>query len=478
MNTVQKNLVGLAVVAVVGGAVATYAWLRAGEEDARPRGADKRLFTGTPADATRLEIEAPGKQLVVVKDAGSWRIEKPVKMAADDDKVVALVGRVLAVEARQVFGRGDAPDPPADAVSGLAQPTERATVTLGGATPTTKAVIELGVESAFDHSVYARAQEGADAPVVAQVPASLRRELGKPWLDVVDRRALGADPLEVVKLRVVPGAPAADRIAWAIERAPGGSSSTQEWRVVEPFVGEADDNAARAAVDGLFSAPVADFLAEDKGADLAKWGLDAPAWIVTATVKIGDAPAVERVLRIAPRPDKPGEVFLTRDDQPWVGAANAELDDGLAKDEAALKSKDLFAFDREAVQRVEIVRPTTKIVIERGETRASDWKMLSPEPAVVKAYRANGLVFTFAEMKGERREADAIDAATLARTGLGEGASTIAFYDPSGKKLGALRVGSVVGDEAYVMAEGGAFVAVVPKTRVDELPTKPSDLLK
>jgi hypothetical protein len=482
VKTLAKNLVGLGVLAVVGAAVGGYAYLRAGEEDQRPKGKTQRLFAAVqvePAAAARVELEKKGNVVVLVKDAGRWRIEKPVRMSADDDKVEALVRKLLELEATKVFGEDGAADPPTETLSGLQTPTARVAVDFAGAAPTKLAIV-FGVDSGFDRSVYARSivegGPGAQQRTV-QLAQGARGGFERAWTDLVDRRALGANAPEIVALRVVPGTPAEDRIEWAAARVPGGSSTTQEFAITAPFEGEADDNSVRHALEGMAAAPISEFVSEDRGADLASWGLDKPLWTVTATLQGKDGARVERVLRVAPG-QQPKTLLIARDDQQWVGSVNEALDDGLDQTVGTLRGKDLLAFDREAVHRVELENGAARIVLERGGDRASDWRMLSPEPKVVKAYVANGLVFTFAELKAEAREADGdAMAAAMERTGLAKPSAKIDFFDGAGVKLGGLRFGATDGEDTFVMAEGGTFIGRVPTTRAAALPKTPADLM-
>lgn len=86
---------------------------------------DPRVARFRTQDVQRIELTRDGQKLVLVKDKSDWRIDEPIKAAAENNKVTDLLAKLSSLEARDKESVRYKSDPKVD---GLDHPT--ATVTL------------------------------------------------------------------------------------------------------------------------------------------------------------------------------------------------------------------------------------------------------------------------------------------------------------------------------------------------------------
>ena len=211
--------------------VLTSGTLRAGMDKQAKDLRDKTILTFGDPDLRKIEVQGDGKDIVLVQQDGTWRLEKPRAMAADAATVRSFLSSLRSLRAV---------DFPADpAAFGLDKPRLRITLRLGdegaektllvGATNDKK---EMYVQRAGQPTVYAvsdwsyrdldkSADDFRDKTILTFVPADvtglsiigpdgaakLHRDDGKGWrLDGVDRKVSAATVQQYLdELREVKG---------------------------------------------------------------------------------------------------------------------------------------------------------------------------------------------------------------------------------------------------------------------------------
>lgn len=483
MKQVTKSLLSLAVLGALAGGVAVFAWLRTMTTTGPTAESDDALVRIDVERIARFEIAEQGHSFRVERNAnGSWDVATPVRIAADPTKVEQVLSGVARLRAKKRFSEKD--PPPADGAMGLESPLAVFSAWTDDEPPR-RVRIELGATSEFNHQEYARYTAPEEEPVVVMLASGSRRSIVRSAEQLYDRRVLGARPDEVVRLRVEPGAPAEDRVAFTLER-----SGESSFRCTDPFEGEADALVVRRVLEGLSGAPVSELLVLDAGGNLEPFGLHEPSFTVTAWIRPKDAPEdaplVERKVFIGPLPDDVADasqaaVRVARSDQPWVGVANAFLWHALPHGVEALKSKRLTSVDRSLVDRIEMeLESGEHVILERGKGQQAAWRLLAPEPGRAKPQVVNAFLLAMSNLTGVARalEGKAVaDGKQLAQLGVDDTARRVRLVGKSGDPLAVLRLGKVDGEDVFVLREGADFVARVPKKRLEDLPLKAIELL-
>lgn len=151
-----------------------------------------------------------------------------------------------------------------------------------------------------------------------------------------------------------------------------------KWRIVQPKPLPADQDSVTSIATTLASL-ASDRLVEDKAADIAQYGLNAPGLTVTVTKKDGKS---EKLLIGDDTPTGSG-AFAKLEGDPRVftlASYNKSSVDKTAKD---LRDKRLLTFDSDKLTRVELIRKGQ--TVEFGKNNKNEWSILKPKP-----YRADG----------------------------------------------------------------------------------------
>lgn len=156
----------------------------------------------------------------------------------------------------------------------------------------------------------------------------------------------GEPPLDFTRLTVTTGGQTS-----ALEKDPAGT-----WRLTAPVAARADQAVVEGLVSQLKSARFKAALDEHPdAATLARYGLDRPRFSVEAQVLVGEA-RTPRTLTLTGGIDNPfdGSVFVRRDGQEAVYAAEGALRYALARSAFELRDKQVLALDEQQVQALEL----------------------------------------------------------------------------------------------------------------------------
>lgn len=501
MNSLTRSLVTLGALAAIAGAIGFYAY-RSTDVDVvakkKKAAAKAAALLKFDADAVeKIEITKLGNKALLVKRPDSWWVEEPAKIQASASTVRTVLNNLVQLKAEAAFDGPGEPEAPADSETGLDAPDSKVRIWLKGESEPAF-TIDVGDDNAFDGSVFAKVEQGSGAKTYA-VSKALRTIILKGASEFFDRRVFGDDTAAFVGLKVEPRVQTDAQVAYTLIRHIASdvessyAAQKAQWELAEPSKGMADADVTRAILESLSAAPAQEFLTITKAKDLSQYGLNDPDWVVTAFIRPkgyeGERP-VKRVVRISSvRQMANGlAVNVTRDDQPWVARTSAVLTGGLARSAEELRTKRLFSFDVDEIERVEmhLKAGVGDITVERKSERGQRevaWMILSPEPGLAMSHKVLQLLLTWVHIVGAERAEDlsgdpAKDAAVLEKTGLGKSAQTMTFLDKDGKKLGVLRIGKIDGEMLYVKSDQSPFIIKVPKTKLTEVPGSVEDLTR
>jgi hypothetical protein len=222
----------------------------------------------------RIEIDAAGKTLEIVKSGSDWNLTKPVQVTSDYAAVEGLLGKVLGAQMKSVTAENASP---ADLKKyGLDKPTTTLTLGLGSA----KATLLLGGK-AEGGALYAR---DVSKPLVMTLESSLADDLGKGVneyrrKDLFAFRAYDANRIEIAR----------GSQTVAFDKVKGKDATAEDtWRRASPNPADADKEKMSVFLAKLESVRATTFVDS-----AAKTGLDAP--VMTVYAKFDDGKKEERV---------------------------------------------------------------------------------------------------------------------------------------------------------------------------------------
>ncbi len=260
---------------------------------------DKRLVHFDPEAARRIEIRSPSRRLVLLENAGAWRLAEP-PLPADETAVRSLLDRIVQLEAIEFIDESSQSSPP-NLSYGLAAPQVTALVL--GERDSLLARIEIGAVG--DRGAYARAG-GRDAPgAVVTVPPAAAEELAPEIETLRDKRLVDLGASEIDTLRVIAGS----RVAVVCRDSSGAFGRG----------GASQDVEGNRVVSNLPYLRVNRFIDEKAPtpAGLRRYGLDTPPLRLLLRLRNGETQEVafgnesDKEGVFAYRPGRPGVVLVT-----------------------------------------------------------------------------------------------------------------------------------------------------------------------
>lgn len=263
-----------------------------------------------------------------------------------------------------------------------------------------------------------------------------------------------------------------------LKRASGGFTlvrNGKEWAFEAPRSYRANPESVNNWLKGLLENATVSQAMETRPSELAKYGLDKPAYELVLTGRDGKA----RTLQVGKdfRPEggsTPGSIFYARDaaDRRLFMLSSMQVDDLKNKKVQDLRDKRLLDLGEEKeVQKIVIQRAAGSLEIQRrGEDK---WDMVQPFPAPAEKFDVENLL---SQLRSSEADSFAEDSAPdLARYGLDRPRMTVQVTEKSGQK-GILFGKDAKDSKVYASRQGGGEVLLVAKSTFESLDKKPADL--
>ena len=414
-------------------------------------------------DVNRVELSYadPSYQKIVCfkDDNAQWQIEQPLRAKADQKRMNRLISDVMSKNIQNTLK-----DPEELAEYGLANPRVAATFHLRDGTFRT---LLLGNTVPTGNYVYVKQES---LPDISLVPASAADDLTKFVSDLRDRTviALKQSDVQKIRLRYVSSVGASRRQALQTIVC---EKEGFKWKLVEPTTAKADTNAVEKIISDVKDLRIERFVAEAPD-DLSIYGLSQPQIEVIMSLDKDKTLLIGR---------KEGSLVYakTGSDDP-VFMVNAEIVDKLRKQPADLRDRTITAFDRKAVEKLELEYPEHSIIIEKRadesqpEAGEKVWGITEPIKAKADESQIDEVLQRLHELKVARFVSDegqpaAVEhAASLFKYGLTEPRIRVIIFS-SGSEPNTLLVGKEAGELVYVKTASVASVYLVDTGIVDKL---------
>lgn len=279
----------------------------------------------------------------------------------------------------------------------------------------------------------------------------------------------GIPNAEFVKVTVV-----AKGETTVLEREPG-----KEWRITSPVTAPADKVAVDALVSQLQTAKFKSTVQDSPSdAQLEEYGLKPPTFSVTATATVGDG-KTPRTVKLEGGTENTfnGTVFMRRDGEQTVFAAEGGARWALEKTTFDLRQKELVTVDEAKVQAIEVKTKVNAYRLERDDKK--NWQLKKPFEFPADATVVNSML---SGIKGERAQnfRPYSGPADLKPLALDVPAVDATLTLEGGEKV-RLRVGLPnidAGSQAFTLVEGGGqtTLAEVVRTIGSHFDRNPLDL--
>lgn len=341
----------------------------------------KRLFPWKAEDVSQVVLQRPSGVVDLVRDEkGDWVLREPVSARADQEEARRLVEGILRARRDRSIAQETA-----DLESfGLNQPTY--TVTVRGKSPEAGRVVLLGSKNPTEVYHYARFQGEKEVFLVSD---TLGRDAQKPVLELRDKTVLGIDP-DRVQLLTVWG----DGEEVTLQR-----EAEKNWRLVGPKGVWADGDAVQSLLFRLSRLKASEFLDKPEKS-LAEMGLEPPRRKLLLKLK---DPEEEKALLVGKEvPGDPSDGKKPRlwakleGDFPVVEVEASQVGE-IPVGEAGWRSRTLFAFERDKVERLQLVRGED--VLDVRKVGQNQWEIEKPERLPADPVKVSDLLWT---LKDER----------------------------------------------------------------------------
>lgn len=259
------------------------------------------------------------------------------------------------------------------------------------------------------------------------------------------------------------------------------------WRLTSPVTGPADKWVVESITTQLQSAKFKSTVEEaPTDANLEKYGLKTPTFTVTAKAYVPDAsgggkedPSRQRTVTLYGGIENPfdGSVYVRRDGDPRVYAADGAVRYALEKDLYALRDKEVLGMNEGSLKALEVTARTNAYALERDTDKS--WRMKKPLAMGAEADRVKRLLHSLKEQRALSFPADS--AAERTKLGLDKPVVDARFTLDQGEPV-RVRLSEVrqegAAPKVYALREQGAnaTLAEVPESALGVLDVGPAEL--
>jgi hypothetical protein len=333
-----------------------------------------RVFQAEAADVTAVELRRPGDTVRLARAGEGWELKSPVVARGDRSRIDETLTTVLTAKADREID----PKPAALGDFGLDKPAAEVTLTLkDGKT----LGLALGNKTPTGVWVYARE---AGKPAVVALPDGVLREATKPASEFRDRTILSVDRKEVSGFDVT-----AEGETLSVAHA------GDAWRITKPKALPADTEAIGDMFEKLTAAKVKEFAAEAPPSR-ATYGLDRPMRLTIYTGREKDR--ASRTLLVGRADATKKGVYALREGETSVLLLPEDVAKAIPRNVAALRDKQLAAFDRDKVTRIEVESPKGVVSLAREKDR---WTITAPQPLPADQVEAGALLTRLRDLRAQ-----------------------------------------------------------------------------
>ncbi|HID95370.1 MAG TPA: DUF4340 domain-containing protein [Candidatus Latescibacteria bacterium] len=439
---------GTLVLAVIFAALGTYVYLyevKGGAKRERAKELAKKVFPFEEDEVKGLSLRYSGRTVVCSKEQeGEWKITSPVE--TDGDKTA--IERIVTDLRNLKFDRVVVDSAAQLSEFGLSDPEVEVSLELEeGATDT----LLLGDKSPTGSYVFAKR---SSQPEVFTLSAWTLDSMRKTLYDLRDKRVLAFEKDEVKKLEL---SQKGKKIVC--------TKSDSKWQMEVPIRVKADKGEVEGMLNKLNNSRVKEFVSEEPK-DLSKYGLDKPR--LEVTLWIGEHMA-KKLLKIG---NMDRDRYYAKDEsRNPVFLVESDLVKELGKEVFDLRDKTVAEFEKDDVNRVELVYADSSIVCVKDTV--GNWMIVKPVERKAKRWKVNSILSDIKYLKAKEFVAER--APKLSRYGLDNPQIEARLWKDE-KLLVSLLIGKKKDNSVYAKTGQKETVYLVSSNIVDDLSLKVDDI--
>jgi hypothetical protein len=432
--------------------------LRSPEKGTRTGESARPVAKLNAGDFDTLEVTKGGTTTVIKKDGGTYRIEKPVAYAADQDAAKQAFEGIEKLEFDGIISDQKSKHDEYE----VGATSTRVTVKKGD-----KTLADLRIGKSANNLTMVRL-EGKDE--VWQAVGSLKYEFdkdGSAWRDksITTFAEPDAQRIEIVSKT-------GGKIALTRPAPKDGGAGGGEWTVAESTVkvDPLDKTVAPGIISGLTAWKANDFA---DGAKPADTGLDAPENTITVGLKGG-----KKVSVLVGKKKGEEDYYVRTADSPQVFLVKKYNVERINKRPIEFRDKTICNLTEGEITEIAVARDKDSFTLVKQPGKKADeaWKVTKPAGVTLDTTKVNAIVGAFKDWKATSFAEDSSPKAT----GLVKPTATIAAKSNLKGSGCVLKVGSELGDKqnSYLEKAGSPDVFTVPKWSLDRVLVKVDDLKK
>lgn len=312
----------------------------------------EKIFSLTSEQVSGIQLTKAGKSIKVEKVDKSWRLTEPVADEGDYQANEELLSRLLEATRSRVVEEENS-----DLEAfGLKEPALEVTLLTSGEKPAPTLLI--GTKNPTGTGYYAKLKDNATLFLISTF---LKEDIDKSAFDLRDKTV----------------------VSWATDRVTGIEVTTpslqlkvelqgEEWQITAPLPTKADKSKINAFLDQLRSAKIKEFV-EENPSDLTQYDLN-PAE-KTLTLFLGTDKGT-KTLFFGKQDQEKKLVYAKRQEKAPVFLVETKLPEALPTSVDDWRDRTVLAFEKEQVEKLEIVSPEETIVVTKEAD--GNWKLTQP----------------------------------------------------------------------------------------------------
>lgn len=413
----MRGLRTLAILVVALGGLLGYLYYVDAEKPLEETEEKPKVFAVEADQIEELKISTiAGGTAELKKAADGWQITSPQQARADDSEVSGITTNLATVAIQRVVDES----PASLGDYGLREPVAEVSFRAKGAKEFR--TLQIGTKTPTGSDMYAKT---ADDKKVFLVFGYLESTFNRTPFDLRDKKILAFDRDKVDRLEIRHGGSVVTLV-----------KASGDWRMTAPVEARGDFGAVEGLLSRLQSLQMR-AIVEETAAELGKYGLSDPA--AEVTVVSGSAKAA---MAFGTRTGD-GLIHVRDVSKAQVVTAPADLFTDLEKGAAEYRRKDVFEFRAFNLDRLEVERGGTTLVLERLKGKGKDGADAWQNANTKKELDAAKVESFLTKLAGTRAQSFADPAIA---TGLSAPAATFKATFDEGRKNETVTIGRVGAD--------------------------------
>lgn len=425
---------------------------------------DKTVLAFTPADVQDVHV-MPGTEAPVVlerQDDTQWHVTAPVSAKADDQRVRAFLQSLHEVKVKAFVAENPTDLQP----YGLDIPALSLALTINNAKQEhTVQTLLFGKVDDQRQGVYAKR---GNATHVFLLPQDIWHDMPKTATALRDKTLLHVEREHIASIDLQSPS---SHITIA-------SIGPRQYTLQQPVDAAGDSDAIDSLLWELKALKAKDIVAE-ASTEPAAYGFDVPQLRVTLRETSSETSQPPQVLLFGAEVPKKQGLYARLADRPTIYLVDSLEAERILKTTAFdLRDKKIVAFEREAVEKIRLLYPTSAFTVER---RGDAWRLSEPTTqTITQRWKVDNLLDAMSTLEYAKIIAETVE------DGFHDALATpqvqITLWQQDGLRIGPLAIGHTTETERlgaeFVYAQAGpdAPLYAIASDFLNELPKTPAEL--